>query len=89
MSTQDFPPPFAGWLEEHPDGGFLLLHTDGTRSPAICSYPELGEYLERVAAGEIARVEQVVRIGEIRLDVSDPLPNFPLYPPTDGREEES
>jgi hypothetical protein len=38
-------PPFAGWLEEHPAGGFLIVHGE-TRSHALRSYEQVDEYAD-------------------------------------------
>lgn len=65
MSDQ-VPYPFAGWLEEHPDGGFRLWHEGGDHSPMLRSYEELHAYFMRVHRGELPKVEHVDRVRHYR-----------------------
>jgi hypothetical protein len=44
MSSRNTPP-FAGWLEEHPDGGFLIVHGE-TRSCALRTYEEVDAFVD-------------------------------------------
>lgn len=81
------PPPFAGWLEEHPDGAFLLVYEDGDRV-TILSYEELEEQRDRdEAAGrspvQVARVRVARALEDIDLDDPSTWPwrQQKLYPP--------
>lgn len=53
-------PPFTGWLEEHPDGAFLVLLSDQTDSGPLTTYEAVSDFLASVEPS--VDVEQVVRI---------------------------
>jgi hypothetical protein len=63
------PYPFAGWLEEHPDGGFILVHADDSHSPPLTSYEAVVEYLGDEA---VPPVETVLRLEHVLGEGEDP-----------------
>ena len=53
--------PFAGRLEDHPEGGFVLMH-DGRTSPALTTYEAVSDYIEKenLDAFEVVRVRKIM-----------------------------
>jgi hypothetical protein len=78
-NADDLPPGFAGWLEEHPDGGFILVHADGL-SPALQSYDAVTDYLDSDgrAVIQVVRVRHVFSSAD---EVQDAMRQPKLYPP--------
>ena len=75
------PPPFAGWLEEHPEGGFVLVRRDGLMSPVLTSYEAVSLYLDDHDLGP-DDLETVIRARHASDDLAAFLAFEPkLYPP--------
>ena len=75
-------PPFAGWLEEHPDGGFVILHEDGDRSGVLTSATAVDDHFAGLSQPSFGF--EVLRIRRVYSDadsLASGLADQKLYPP--------
>jgi hypothetical protein len=78
----DVPPPFAGWLEEHPDGGFIIL-CRGEMSDPLTSYEAAADYFEarEIVPGDDVTVIRMRHVQVVNDGDEIALPEPKLYPP--------
>jgi hypothetical protein len=83
MAEQDriIPPPFAGWLDEHPGGGFTIVHDDGSTTDGLTTEAAVRTTLARIDRGELPPVERVIRVRHVIVGPPDPRDFSQLFPP--------
>jgi hypothetical protein len=85
MGSRDTPP-FSGWLEEYPDGGFLIVHGE-TRSRVLFNYEQVDAYADEHGPFDPETTE-VLRLRHVTADPAESVRAMlaePLYPPEPER----